>query len=398
MPSRLPQELLYALLLFALFVLPRALQRYRLPSAITSFLLGAVLGLGFGLFDHDSTITLLSTLGIATLFLHAGLDVNLAELRRGAKILVQHILVRLALLVATTYALHRLLAVDWRAAALISLAVFTPSAGFILSSLDRLGLGEKERFWIRSKVISTELVALAVLFVTLRSESIAELSLSSLALLAMIFVLPFVFRFFARVVAPHAPRSEFGFLIIVAVLCAMLTRKLGVYYLVGAFLVGMAARRFQGKQADFASGPMLHAIEAFGSLFVPFYFFYAGLHLERSDFSFGAILAGLVLLLVAIPLHVGTVLAHRRIVLREPLREGLRIATPLLPTLVFTLVLVDILRENFQIPSFLPGALVLYTVVNTLIPGLFLRLPLPEYGDELTAASESEEPELVQAS
>ena len=394
MPTRLPQELLYVLLLFGLFVVPRGLQRFRLPSAITSFSFGALLGLGFSLFAEDSTITLLSTLGIATLFLHAGLDVNLTELRQGATILIQHVLVRLALLAGFTYLIQRLIDVDLRAAALIALALLTPSAGFILSSLDRLGLGDHERFWIRSKVISTEFVALAVLFVTLRSASVGQLAVSSLALLAVIFFLPLVFRFFARVIAPHAPKSEFGFLVIVAVLCAMLTRKLGVYYLVGAFLVGMAARRFQGRVPAFGSAALLHAVEAFGSLFVPFYFFHAGLHLRREDFSFTAISIGLILLLVVIPVQVGAVLLHRRIALREPLREGLRIAMPLLPTLVFTLVLVDILRENFQIPSFLPGALVIYTVGNTMLPGLIFRLPLPDYGDALVTdmdfAGESE--------
>jgi Kef-type K+ transport system membrane component KefB len=94
----LPRELSYILLLFGLFVLPRLLQRYRIPSAITSLGLGAVLGMGFGLFVHDPAVELLSTFGIVSLFLFAGLDAEVDELRREARVLVEHLLIRLVLL------------------------------------------------------------------------------------------------------------------------------------------------------------------------------------------------------------------------------------------------------------------------------------------------------------
>ena len=55
----LPPELDYILLLFALFVVPRMLQRFRLPAAITSVALGAAVGMGLGLFTRDATISLL---------------------------------------------------------------------------------------------------------------------------------------------------------------------------------------------------------------------------------------------------------------------------------------------------------------------------------------------------
>ena len=51
--DRVTPEIAYLLSLFALFVLPRVLQRYRIPTAITSFAVGAALGLGPGLFTHD---------------------------------------------------------------------------------------------------------------------------------------------------------------------------------------------------------------------------------------------------------------------------------------------------------------------------------------------------------
>src|SRR3954464_2442827 len=88
-PPSIPTDLAYVALLFALFVLPKALQRYRIPSAISALLMG-VGARAFGFFDHDPTVQLLATFGIVALFLFAGLEINGGELRRGAGTLLQH--------------------------------------------------------------------------------------------------------------------------------------------------------------------------------------------------------------------------------------------------------------------------------------------------------------------
>ena len=59
----------------------------------------------------------------------------------------------------------------------------------------------------------------------------------------------------------------------------------GVYYLVGAFVVGITAQRFRERLPAIASDQMLHAVEVFASFFVPFYFFSAGLHVRHEDFA-----------------------------------------------------------------------------------------------------------------
>jgi thiol:disulfide interchange protein len=61
--SAVPRELDYVLLLFALFVVPRILQRYRLPAAVSGVALGAAAGIGLALFEQDRTISLLSVFG-----------------------------------------------------------------------------------------------------------------------------------------------------------------------------------------------------------------------------------------------------------------------------------------------------------------------------------------------
>jgi len=373
--SAIPRELDYVLLLFALFVVPRILQRHRLPTAITSVALGVAAGLGLGLFAQDRTVGLLATLGIVSLFLFAGLEVDFGELRREASVLLQHIAIGVAALLVVAIAVHSVLGLVWRPATLVALALLTPSTGFILDSLASLHLTDVERFWIKSKAVGTELVALAVLFVTLQSTTLGGLSRSTLVLAAMVVILPVAFRVFALRIVPYAPKSEFAFLLMVAVLCAFVTRRLGVYYLVGAFIVGITAQRFRERLPAIASEQMLHAVEVFASFFIPFYFFNVGLHLHREDFGAEALLVGGAFLVTMIPLRIAQVAFHRRLVLGEPLRKGGRIGVSMLPTLVFTLVIAEILLDRFGITRSVFGGLVIYALGSTLIPGFALRLP-----------------------
>lgn len=374
----LPTELAYLALLFALFVVPKALQRYRIPGAITSLLMGIGARMA-GVFEHNETVQLLSTFGIVALFLFAGLEINGQELRRGARTLVQHGVIWIVVVFLAALGAAALFTLEGRPATLVALALMTPSTGFILSSLSTFGLTESERFAIKTKAIAAELLALTALFVVLQSTSLQRLGLATGAMLALVVVIPLAFRAFARVVAPYAPRSEFAFLLMIAVLCAYATRRLGVYYLVGAFLVGVAAQRFRERMPAMSSEKMVDALEAFGSVFIPFYFFNAGMHVNPRELSIYALIVAMAFLFLAVPLRVGMTAFHRKVALRENIEAGSRIGVALAPTLVFTLVLTDILRERFSAPEALLGGLVIYTVVNTTLPAFFLHVAPPDF-------------------
>lgn len=374
----LPEDFGFIVLLFVLFVIPKALQRYRVPAAITSLVLGA-LSANLGWVDESLALQMMSTFGIVALFLFAGLEIDFAELRNGARVLVQHVLLWSALLALVTLVATRYFALDVRPAVLVALALVTPSTGFILSSLASFGLKPEEQFAVKSKAVGAELAALAILFFVLQSESLERFLFAVAALAGIVFVIPLAFRAFAANVAPYAPRSEFAFLLMVAVLCAWATRRLGVYYLVGAFIVGVAAQRFRERMPAMSSEKMIDALEAFGSVFIPFYFFVAGMHIHGEQLSWRAILLGLALLVVVVPLRIGITAIHRRLGLRETISDARRIGVALVPTLVFTLVLTQILAERYQTSATLLGGLVLYTVLNTVLPALFLRGVIPTF-------------------
>lgn len=369
----------YVVLLACLLVVPRVLQRFRVPPAITAFALGAVAGPGAGLFVGDPVVSLFSTLGIVAVFLLAGLEVDFAALGADSRPLMQHLAIRCVLIAFATAGAVQAFGIDVQAAAIVALALLTPSGGFILDALPSMGLYRDEQTTVRNKVIATELLALAILLVALQSTEWTRLAVSVGAIGAMVAIVPLVLRSIASVVVPHAPKSEFAFLVLVAVVCALATRELGVYYLVGAFVVGMTARRFREQLPAMSSDRIVHAVESLSSLFAPFYFFHAGAALRRDDFSVAALGLGVVLLVVVGAVRVWSMVEQARWTTREGAIAALRTAVPMLPTLVFTLVLAEILRERFAVPPYLIGALAVYATLNTALPGLILRvLEMPE--------------------
>ena len=368
-------ELIYLLLIFGLLVIPRALQRFKLPAPITCLILGVGAMLAFGERVHDPVIVLLSTLGISSLFLFAGLEVDLQALRKGLGRLVVHLLIRALLLAGVAWLAWRYVELGWQAAALVSLALLTPSTGFILDTLERLGLDEEERFWVTSKAIAGELMALAVLFVVLQAGDPMQLGVSSLVMLAMIVGLPLLFIALGRWVVPHAPGSEFSLLVMVGMVAAFVTYKLGVYYLVGAFIAGLVARMLRLRMPRLASDDNIHALRLFATFFVPFYFFHAGTGISRDALTWEAAGLGLLITMVLLPLRIGMIWLQRRLMFREERGSSLKVSVALAPTLVFTLVLANILHARFDLPGVLFGALILYTVLNTMLPSLLLHSP-----------------------
>ena len=370
------QDVIYLLLIFALLVIPRAVQRFSVPAPLTCLLfgIGAVLWLGDG--AHDAVVNLLAILGISSLFLFAGLEVDLAQLRKGLWPLLLHLLIRSATLVGVAWLAWHYAGMSWQAAGLLALALLTPSTGFIMDSLAQLGLNEEERFWVTSKAIAGELLALVAMFVVMQANDPVQLGLSSLVLTAMLVGLPLLFIGLGRWVAPHAPGSEFSLLVMVGMLAAYITYWLGVYYLVGAFIAGLVARLLQRRMPLLASHDNLHALRLFASFFVPFYFFNAGTHVPGDALSLEALGLGVLITLVVLPLRLAVIVLQRRMVFGESLRSSLRVALALSPTLIFTLVLAGIMREHFAVPPVLYGALLFYAAVTTLLPSLVFRKAL----------------------
>lgn len=146
-----------------------------MPGAVTCLGIGVAFGLGLGWFTHDPVIEIFAVLGISVLFLFAGMELDVAEMRRDARLLGGHVLMQAAAVLTVAALAGRFLDLPLRPALIVALALVTPSTGFILDSLARLPISERERGWVKSRAIGTEIVALIILLFALQSESASRL-------------------------------------------------------------------------------------------------------------------------------------------------------------------------------------------------------------------------------
>ena len=370
------RELAYLLLICGLLVVPGLLQRLRIPPPLTCFALGILVILWLRPESHsDAAIHLLAALGISTLFLYAGLEVNLETLRQAVGPLSIYLLTRVFAVAGLAWLAARYGGLAWQDATLVALGLLTSSTGFIIDSLDRYGLEPEERFWVTNNAISGELLALAVMFVVLNATDPVGLTLATLALLATLVALPLALLALGRWFIPFGAGSEFSMLVMIGFAAAFVTDRLGVEYLLGAFLAGLVARLLEKRVPQLASPDNLRAVKLFSSFFLPFYFFARGAHVPAAALSLEALAIGVGLTVVLVPVRACAIWAKRWLLGIGNLRSSLRVAAALTPTLIFTLVLASILRERGTITDEMFGGMLLYAGLNTMLPSFMLRAP-----------------------
>ena len=306
------------------------------------------------------------------------MEVDVMKLKEDSEALTKHLLKGTILVLIAGLGIMNIFELGWRESMILSLGLMTPSTGFILSSLKGYKFTDSQEHWIRNTAISKELIAIFALFFILQTETLQGFLVSTGVLIVMVTTLPQIFKFFLKRIAPFAPDSEVSFLILIALFCGVITTKLGAYYLVGAFIVGMTAGRFTHFVSDQKSENMLYSVSFFFSFFVPFYFYRAGLNFPASIFTFKGLGAGLLLTLIFLPIRLLLVFSSIWFFNRDAWKDRIEISMSLLPTLIFGLVITSILRDRFNLPTHLVSGLLIYTVTASIIPWFFLKKADPE--------------------
>ncbi len=364
----------YAFLIVLLFIAPRLLLRFGIPMALTAFALGIITSLSFDFYKGDNVIPIFSTLGIISLFLFAGLEVDLAALRKSAKPISGHIGFRTIAIALLAFIFAEIFNLATAPAVVLALALATPSTGFILNSIENWKISENQKFWIKLKAISSELIALGALLVFSQMHNMVALAGSFIIICLLVAVLPYLLKKLSMSLESLVPGSEFSFILMLAIISGLITKKLGAYYLVGAFLVGMAAGQFKRNSPSASADQMLYSLRSFSTFFMPFYFFNSGLKMPHDAFSLDALLVTVILLLISGPIKVGSIILHRRLSLNETWQDTIAITVALMPNLVFGLVLAEILKNSMGLPVEIYGGLIIYTLLMTVLAPVLLRI------------------------
>ncbi len=366
-------ELWYAVLIVILFIVPRILLRFGIPMALTAFALGVGLNIPFKILGDNEVIPLFSSLGIISLFLFAGLEVDIQDLKNNSKKLLNHLSFRLLIVFILSLVLGKSYDLNLYQAVIFSLAIATPSTGFILNSLDSSNIQENQKFWIKLKAISAEVVALGILLVFSQTGGPATVISSFLIIALMILILPYLLKKLATSLEKLAPNSEFGFILILAIVSAMITKKLGAYYIVGAFLVGIITGQYKRNSPSAQTEQILQTLRSFSAFFMPFYFFNAGVKMPEGIFSKESFIVALTLLTITLPIKIGSVLIQRRFSFSEDWKDSFSVAVSLIPTLIFGMVLADILRKKMGLSDTLYIGLIIYSLLTTIFSQLILK-------------------------
>ena len=366
----------FFIILFLLFFIPKIIKRfYRIPFPITEITLGLLLGMLLPeYFYAEDALKVLSTLGIVTLFVHSGMEVDFQFIAKNRRFFIENMILHLAVIGLVGYALHELFSLTYQVAYLASLALTTPSASYIISSNSDSGRNEKP--WIEGKAIAGEVASLILMIFLYRIDNPANLILTIVIIGLLLFMLPKVLRFLYDRVFSKMIGTEFSFIFAVAMISALITDIIGLHFLLGAFIAGVVSRRFISDLVkdegyiDVSSSKGKQIVVGFGFfslVFAPFFFYTTGLSIKPEIFTwttlglallFGLAIAGIRILIIA---------AHRMFRVREKFPKAARISAKMLPTLVFTFVISEMLVENFGIDSQLFNTLMIYGILTALI-------------------------------
>lgn len=367
----LTSDLEYLAIFSLVLILPKILQRTKIPSGITALAIGVGISVLDPALKDDQLFRFLSQLGITSLFLFAGLEVDYDELKEDRVYLSKYLVKFLAALCLITFIVMKALDLNLQNSFILSLGIFTPSAGFILNSLHSFDISEDQEYWVKSKAISKEVLSIVLLFFALQGSDPKALLISLSFFIGLFLILPYIFKIFFKFISPYAPNSEIPFLITLSLISGVLSKELGAYYLIGAFIVGIVGSRFKRKIFKEGEEVLFRSLSGFFSVFLPFYFFYAGLGLAIGKFTLEAAGIGIVLAMLFIPLRIFLINNSLKTFLSEFKMNIYKISLSLMPTLVFGLVIANILLERKMVSSPIIYGLIVYTLLTSLLPTIF---------------------------
>jgi Kef-type K+ transport system membrane component KefB len=362
------KDIEYLIIFSTVLIFPKMLLKFKVPSGITALIIGCIFGYYDSSIQTDQLFRFLAQIGITSLFVFSGLEVNIEEFKEDKEYLIKYSLKSFTALGLIAFGLMNVLDLSVQNSIILGLGIFTPSAGFIINSLHSFKIGEDQEYWVKSKAISKEVISIIVMFVALQSHDLKVMSFSIIFFVGLFLILPYVFKFYFKFISPYAPNSEVPFLVVISLIAGVISKELGAYYLIGAFIVGLVGSQFKHKIFNDDEETLFTALSSFFNVFLPFYFFYAGVKLTFGGFTAEALQLGSIFLILFIPLRLALNATSIKWMLKDFKKHPYDISLSLMPTLIFGLVIAGILKERNAVSSTIIYGLIFYTLISSLLP------------------------------
>lgn len=285
--TNMPVLIRLMLVLSAFLLIPRLSERFKLPGMVGLILVGMIGGpSGIDIWPSNPVImSIFSEMGVLMILFYAGLEIDLAVVKRVGGRAIGFGLATLLLPLAAGAGLARFMGYELNAAILIgSLIASHTLLGFPI--LQKLGLASRETVLVTiSATIFTDIVALLILAVCVQIHQTgfdeASLAFQIVEVVAYAAVVVLVVSRIAEYVKRKYPDDRnmhmLALLLIVGI-SSELAMAIHLEPIVGAFLAGVAvSRTLRGTKAR-------EEIEVIGnSLFVPAFFFMIGMSINAGE-------------------------------------------------------------------------------------------------------------------
>jgi Kef-type K+ transport system membrane component KefB/nucleotide-binding universal stress UspA family protein len=292
----------FAVLLAVILIVPPLFEKLRLPGVLGLLAAGVALGPNsLNVLSAESPImTLLAEVGLLYLMFVAGLEIDLAQLRKVKHRSAGFGGLTFSIPLITGIVIGRVFQMDWNASVLMGSLLASHSL-MTYPILRRLGVVANQAVTVTiGATIITDIGALIVLAICLGinqggfslSRLVALLFSLSLYTLLVLWGFDRIGRAFFRRAAGDEG-NQFLFLLLTVFLAALGAQLIGVEKIVGAFLSGLAVNDVVGD------GPVKEKVVFVGSvLFIPIFFVNIGLLIDLPAFINSVQAFGLALTIV----------------------------------------------------------------------------------------------------
>lgn len=371
----------FLIILVVLFFIPKAIYAIRkIPYAITEVLLGTILALALPFFFYiDDALKVLSAIGIITIFISGGMEADLDFIIKKKATLFEILMIQTIIVVILALLFNVFFDITKQISILIALALATPSAGYVFSFLKSTSMSRKDKHNVQSIVVSLEILNILLLLIMLNLGNTWIIIIKLSVVIALVLLLPVILNFLYKNIFKKIIGIEFGLIFVIALLSAFATDYLGVHFIIGAFVAGIVSIKFLDriKEERFINSKkhsnIIQGFTFFAAIFAPFYFFTTGLMLNREILNLKTGLIAISAVIIISFLRYTAFYIYSRHVLKEKRNSAIKSAIIHLPTLVFTFVIAEILRDKFNIEPVIFGALLIYGILTSIIPMFFMK-------------------------
>ncbi|MFH1916268.1 MAG: cation:proton antiporter [Nanoarchaeota archaeon] len=363
------------------FILSEFFFRFKYPRVLGQLMAGLILGLPLirVIFDPQvlDDISFLADLGIIFLLLLIGLELNLEKFKQATKNAIIIAISCTAVPFAFGFILMKMAGYT-NIVALVVGACFSLSAeGTTLKLLlDMKILNTRVGMIILGAGILDDVLEVIFLSVVLvlshkAATSIIFLPVKLIIFVVIVYITYKFFPFILRVIQKERSRiATLSFIIIFAIIVAVISKKLDLGPIVGAFIAGIILHLAEHKKYEHKEN--IKELEAITFAFIiPFFFINIGLHLNFSDLVSNIWLVILVLILATLGKIIGAIIVTPFTNLS--LKQTHIIGWGMNSRGAVELVIADIARANNLIPIEVYSAIVIMAIVSTLILPLMIK-------------------------